>query len=206
MLYRRCVTISFGPHTNKHINFILPSQLVTVVIRFRSSEEVFLDSAVPLQVRRVFLSTMAVWEGKKYKMEKSENFDEYMKALGEWSSSIFPDNSIFACVCAGRLPGSYDFLSSFLPTHNHQSLMSPDSALDEELIWNRPSVASWSFCTLSICSLPAKNASASKAIHIGRKPVLQLEIEYKYALHTSIHNLLLRSEEGSCIHEGGFQQ
>lgn len=26
---------------------------------------------------------MAVWEGKKYKMEKSENFDEYMKALGE---------------------------------------------------------------------------------------------------------------------------
>ena len=25
---------------------------------------------------------MAVWEGKKYKMEKSENFDEYMKALG----------------------------------------------------------------------------------------------------------------------------
>ncbi|GAB0091175.1 fatty acid-binding protein [Sergentomyia squamirostris] len=25
---------------------------------------------------------MAAWEGKKYKLEKSENFDEYMKALG----------------------------------------------------------------------------------------------------------------------------
>lgn len=31
---------------------------------------------------------MAVWEGKKYKMEKSENFDEYMKALGEFNSYI----------------------------------------------------------------------------------------------------------------------
>uniref|UniRef100_A0A8W7PAR2 Cytosolic fatty-acid binding proteins domain-containing protein n=1 Tax=Anopheles coluzzii TaxID=1518534 RepID=A0A8W7PAR2_ANOCL len=29
-----------------------------------------------------FTSTMAVWEGKKYKMEKSEGFDDYMKALG----------------------------------------------------------------------------------------------------------------------------
>lgn len=28
---------------------------------------------------------MAVWEGKKYKMDKSENFDEYMKALGEFN-------------------------------------------------------------------------------------------------------------------------
>lgn len=26
---------------------------------------------------------MALWEGKKYKCEKSEKFDEYMKALGE---------------------------------------------------------------------------------------------------------------------------
>ncbi|CAD7093317.1 unnamed protein product [Hermetia illucens] len=25
---------------------------------------------------------MAAWEGKKYKFEKSENFDEYLKALG----------------------------------------------------------------------------------------------------------------------------
>ncbi|XP_063705336.1 probable fatty acid-binding protein [Culicoides brevitarsis] len=25
---------------------------------------------------------MAVWEGKKYKLEKSENFEEYMKELG----------------------------------------------------------------------------------------------------------------------------
>uniref|UniRef100_A0A0K8TL91 Fatty acid-binding protein, muscle n=1 Tax=Tabanus bromius TaxID=304241 RepID=A0A0K8TL91_TABBR len=25
---------------------------------------------------------MACWEGKKYKLDKSENFDEYMKALG----------------------------------------------------------------------------------------------------------------------------
>ncbi|XP_054746506.1 probable fatty acid-binding protein [Anastrepha obliqua] len=25
---------------------------------------------------------MAVWKGKKYKLEKSENFDEYMKELG----------------------------------------------------------------------------------------------------------------------------
>jgi hypothetical protein len=27
---------------------------------------------------------MAVWEGKKYKLDKSENFDEYMKALGKF--------------------------------------------------------------------------------------------------------------------------
>lgn len=25
---------------------------------------------------------MAVWEGKKYKLEKTENFEEYMKELG----------------------------------------------------------------------------------------------------------------------------
>lgn len=27
---------------------------------------------------------MAAWVGKKYKMEKSEGFDDYMKALGEY--------------------------------------------------------------------------------------------------------------------------
>lgn len=27
---------------------------------------------------------MASWEGKKYKLDKSENFDEYMKALGKY--------------------------------------------------------------------------------------------------------------------------
>lgn len=26
---------------------------------------------------------MTVWEGKKYKLDKSENFEEYMKELGE---------------------------------------------------------------------------------------------------------------------------
>jgi len=26
---------------------------------------------------------MSAWEGKKYKLEKSDNFDEYMKALGK---------------------------------------------------------------------------------------------------------------------------
>lgn len=28
------------------------------------------------------------WEGRKYKHEKSENFDEYMKALGELPDTI----------------------------------------------------------------------------------------------------------------------
>lgn len=32
---------------------------------------------------------MAVWEGKKYKMESSENFDEYMKALGKFLFKIY---------------------------------------------------------------------------------------------------------------------
>lgn len=32
---------------------------------------------------------MAVWEGKKYKMDKSENFDEYMKALGKCFFFLF---------------------------------------------------------------------------------------------------------------------
>lgn len=32
---------------------------------------------------------MASWEGKKYKLEKSENFDEFMKALGEFYFSTF---------------------------------------------------------------------------------------------------------------------
>lgn len=27
------------------------------------------------------------WEGRKYKLDKSEGFDEYMKALGEWHSA-----------------------------------------------------------------------------------------------------------------------
>lgn len=26
---------------------------------------------------------MTIWEGKKYKLDKSENFEEYMKELGE---------------------------------------------------------------------------------------------------------------------------
>lgn len=29
-----------------------------------------------------------VWEGKAYKMTESENFDDYMKALGKWKKSI----------------------------------------------------------------------------------------------------------------------
>lgn len=31
---------------------------------------------------------MSDWEGKKYKLEKSENFEEYMKALGEFLEGI----------------------------------------------------------------------------------------------------------------------
>ena len=27
---------------------------------------------------------MGVWEGKKYKLEKSDNFDSYMKELGNY--------------------------------------------------------------------------------------------------------------------------
>lgn len=33
---------------------------------------------------------MACWEGKKYKLDKSENFDEYMKELGKFMSLVFP--------------------------------------------------------------------------------------------------------------------
>lgn len=28
------------------------------------------------------------WEGRKYKHDKSENFDEYMKALGNYNSTL----------------------------------------------------------------------------------------------------------------------
>lgn len=42
---------------------------------------------------------MACWEGKKYKLDKSENFDEYMKELGEWphifKNVITQDRSFF---------------------------------------------------------------------------------------------------------------
>lgn len=31
---------------------------------------------------------MAVWAGKKYKMDKSEGFDEYMKALGKFCITL----------------------------------------------------------------------------------------------------------------------
>lgn len=36
---------------------------------------------------------MAAWEGKKYKYEKSENFDEYLKALGEFYLILNNSNS-----------------------------------------------------------------------------------------------------------------
>lgn len=36
----------------------------------------------------------AVWEGKKYKMEKSEGFDDYMKALGKCSVRKPPSESV----------------------------------------------------------------------------------------------------------------
>lgn len=34
-----------------------------------------------------------IWEGKKYKNTESENFDEYMKALGKWILIEFSWNS-----------------------------------------------------------------------------------------------------------------
>lgn len=36
---------------------------------------------------------MAVWEGKQYEMEFSENFDEYMRELGEWIFFIYSTGS-----------------------------------------------------------------------------------------------------------------
>lgn len=53
---------------------------------------------------------MAVWEGKKYKLAESENFDEYMKALGKFftvSTSFENFLDIF------KLIGDY-FFSLFL--------------------------------------------------------------------------------------------
>ena len=32
---------------------------------------------------------MAIWEGKKYKLDKSENFDEYMKVLGKFEPTTY---------------------------------------------------------------------------------------------------------------------
>lgn len=35
------------------------------------------------QLKLNLSSTMAIWEGKQYRLEKSENFDAYMEALGK---------------------------------------------------------------------------------------------------------------------------
>lgn len=40
---------------------------------------------------------MSVWEGKKYKMDKSEGFDDYMKALGKLKRFLFYFLFFFIC-------------------------------------------------------------------------------------------------------------
>lgn len=34
------------------------------------------------------------WEGKKYKLENQENFEEYMKAIGEFIDYFLPSSSL----------------------------------------------------------------------------------------------------------------
>lgn len=48
-------------------------------------------------------ATMAVWEGKKYKLESSDKFEDYMKELGECSAWGATCGGV-ACQVIARLP------------------------------------------------------------------------------------------------------
>lgn len=52
---------------------------------------------------------MALWEGKKYKLEKSENFDEYMKALGVGMVLRKMGNSVSPTVELIKQGDNYEF-------------------------------------------------------------------------------------------------
>ncbi|XP_067633562.1 probable fatty acid-binding protein [Eurosta solidaginis] len=55
---------------------------------------------------------MAVWEGKKYKLDKSENFDEYMKELGVGMVLRKMGNSISPTVELKKDGDTYTFITS----------------------------------------------------------------------------------------------
>ncbi|XP_037923342.1 probable fatty acid-binding protein [Hermetia illucens] len=55
---------------------------------------------------------MACWEGKKYKLEKSENFDEYMKALGVGAVKRKFGNSMVPTVYMVKNGDEYELTSA----------------------------------------------------------------------------------------------
>nr|Q17017.2 RecName: Full=Probable fatty acid-binding protein [Anopheles gambiae] len=79
---------------------------------------------------------MAVWEGKKYKMEKSEGFDDYMKALGVGMVLRKLGNSISPTVELVKNGDEYTF-NTLSPSRTRRSSSSWAMEFDEETVDGR---------------------------------------------------------------------
>lgn len=67
---------------------------------------------------------MAVWEGKKYKLDKSEHFEEYMKELGKLRCGVK--------TMIDRAPGNYRFGDNgFVATRIQKKNILPHDAARE---------------------------------------------------------------------------
>ncbi|CAD7093312.1 unnamed protein product [Hermetia illucens] len=61
---------------------------------------------------------MAAWEGKKYKLEKSENFDAYMEALGVSAENRKLGNTIFPTVSLVKNGDEYEYITASTVRNN----------------------------------------------------------------------------------------
>ncbi|CAD7093311.1 unnamed protein product [Hermetia illucens] len=61
---------------------------------------------------------MAAWEGKKYKLEKSENLDAYMEALGVSAENRKLGNTIFPTVSLVKNGDEYEYTTASTVRNN----------------------------------------------------------------------------------------
>lgn len=111
---------------------------------------------------------MAVWEGKKYKLEKSENFEEYMKELGVGFLTRKVGNSTYPTVeMLKNEDGTYT-LNTLSTFKNTTIKFKPGEEFDEETVDGRK--------VKSVCNFEGDN----KLIHeqTGEKPT-KIEREFK---------------------------
>ncbi|XP_055379339.1 probable fatty acid-binding protein [Condylostylus longicornis] len=80
---------------------------------------------------------MALWQGKKYRLETSENFDDYMKELGiGWLLRTIGNNTSATVELVEEADGSYSFITD---STFRRSVMKfkPGEEFDEETIDGR---------------------------------------------------------------------